>query len=1057
MALLLSTVLTTKPLNSQTINNEVGFYPIQNFSPKDYNGLPQNWSVIQDIRGVVYVGNGDGILEYDGTKWRIISTLANTEVKSLAYNDSTRRIYVGAVNEFGYLESNKFGNYQFKSISDSLIDKYGEFGDIWKTIIFRDIVYFYSKNKIFVLKNDTISTINSRSEFYNFYIVNDIAIVLERDRGLSRIEGLNLISLKGDDFFSDKELYSFFGSDLGKLYGITRESGIYQIDIDLQANEIFAQKITTESDQFITKNQVYHGEKINNRFAIGTYGGAILIDESGTVLSFFNIERGMIDENVKYQYYNSNKLWFGLSNGISMIQINSPLTLFNAKHYVNGTIESITRHNNKLYLATSKGVCWLSESKNSFDLPQFKLVKDLPATESWIVQSFKVNEEHILLVEKNSDIFEIRANMGQSIFEGIPWYIYQRKANSTEFYFGVENGIEIYNYINNNWRKLGILNGINKRITSIYEFGNSLWLAAHEKGIYKLSQKDQTLLNYYKGLEDIVEGPYVFSEFENEFIVGTAEGIFNYSANKDTFIINPRLQKAFGKETRYIHRLSVDYGGKLWAVTYINEKDHELGFFDYDKDSNLFWNPTPFLGNVKGQINAIYHDPDGITWLGGSEGLFRFDSKIEKNYKQDFHCLIRKVRLGEDSTYFFGTYYNENGVASTIQPEALKPVLNYKYNSLIFDYSAMNIDIDQPTHYSYYLEGYDKKWSEWTTETKKEYTNLPENIYAFRVKAKNVYKYESGEGIFEFEILPPWYRTWWAYILFALAALGVVYLIVTQYTKYLRAVIKEKTAEIVEQKDEIEKQNEEITASLKYAERIQKAVVPTNERAQQLLPEHFVLWRPRDIVSGDFWWMTEKNGLVAIVAADCTGHGVPGAFVSMLGVSFLNEIVGKMEHLQADIILNQLRTHVKTTMKQTGKSGESKDGMDIGLIILDLANNRIQYAGAYNPLFLIRDGELLETKATRNPIGIYIKEVDFTNHIIDVQKGDTLYIFSDGFVDQFGGEKGGKFKTKNFKELLLKIQHLPMLEQELLLDRTVDDWRGELEQVDDIIIVGIRI
>jgi len=211
-------------------------------------------------------------------------------------------------------------------------------------------------------------------------------------------------------------------------------------------------------------------------------------------------------------------------------------------------------------------------------------------------------------------------------------------------------------------------------------------------------------------------------------------------------------------------------------------------------------------------------------------------------------------------------------------------------------------------------------------------------------------------------------------------------------------------------------------------------------------------------VSGDFWWMTQKNGLVVIVAADCTGHGVPGAFMSMLGVSFLNEIVNKNEITTANVILDDLRHHVKSTLKQTGKEGEAKDGMDLALIVLDIENQRIQYAGAYNPLYLIRQNELLEYKADRNPIGIFIKEVEsFTNNLIEIQKGDTLYIFSDGFVDQFGGSDGRKFKSKQFKELLLAIQDRSMLEQEMILDKTIDEWRGEMTQVDDILVLGIRI
>lgn len=288
-----------------------------------------------------------------------------------------------------------------------------------------------------------------------------------------------------------------------------------------------------------------------------------------------------------------------------------------------------------------------------------------------------------------------------------------------------------------------------------------------------------------------------------------------------------------------------------------------------------------------------------------------------------------------------------------------------------------------------------------------------------------------------------------------------VLIIVIAFAFYAYKNFKQKQRDnilLAKQKEEIEKQKEEITDSIKYAQRIQQAVVPSPEKAMEVLPEHFILWRPRDIVSGDFWWMTEKDGKIVIVAADCTGHGVPGAFMSMLGVSFLNEIVNRQETPVANLILNDLRASVKSTLKQTGKEGETKDGMDMALVILDKKNNTLQYSGAYNPLYLIRNGELLETKADKNPIGIYIKEKDsFTNNDISLQKGDTFYIFSDGFVDQFGGEKNTKFKSKRFKEMLVELQEKPMIEQKEILDRTVDEWRGEIPQIDDIIIVGVRV
>lgn len=263
---------------------------------------------------------------------------------------------------------------------------------------------------------------------------------------------------------------------------------------------------------------------------------------------------------------------------------------------------------------------------------------------------------------------------------------------------------------------------------------------------------------------------------------------------------------------------------------------------------------------------------------------------------------------------------------------------------------------------------------------------------------------------------------------------------------------------LAEQNEKIEKQKEEITDSIKYAKRIQSAILPSAELAEEILPEHFILFRPRDIVSGDYYWMNKVGNKVIIVAADCTGHGVPGAFMSMLGVSFLNEIVNKNNIEQPNLILNHLRKSVKNTLGQTGKEGEAKDGMDIALCLLDYDNMTLQYAGAYNPLWLYRNGELIEQKADKMPIGIYIREKDsFTNHEIKLQKGDTFYIFSDGYADQFGGENGSKFKSKPFKRLLANIQSKSMMEQGMILDGNFDDWRGNYEQIDDVIVIGVRV
>ena len=253
-------------------------------------------------------------------------------------------------------------------------------------------------------------------------------------------------------------------------------------------------------------------------------------------------------------------------------------------------------------------------------------------------------------------------------------------------------------------------------------------------------------------------------------------------------------------------------------------------------------------------------------------------------------------------------------------------------------------------------------------------------------------------------------------------------------------------------------QKESIESSITYAKRIQTAVLPQNEKINKILENYFIVFKPRDIVSGDFYWINQLDDKIYIVAADCTGHGVPGAFMSMLGVSFLNEIINKAQYSLASEILNQLRNSVKTTLSQTGKDNENKDGMDIAICVIDKKTLKMQYAGAYNPLYLYRDKELIETAADRMPIGIYIKEKDsFTNNEMQLKKDDVFYIFSDGYTDQFGGPRDRKFTKKALKELLGNICDKPMLEQKELIDSAFQNWKGNLDQTDDIVIIGVKI
>ncbi len=256
----------------------------------------------------------------------------------------------------------------------------------------------------------------------------------------------------------------------------------------------------------------------------------------------------------------------------------------------------------------------------------------------------------------------------------------------------------------------------------------------------------------------------------------------------------------------------------------------------------------------------------------------------------------------------------------------------------------------------------------------------------------------------------------------------------------------------------IEEQNINIRNSIRYAQKIQSAILPDMEIFKKQFDDSFILFKPRDLVSGDFYWYAEKNNLSIIAVADCTGHGVPGALMSMLGIAFLNEIINGEGITQPHLILNRLRDQVVQQLKQKGNLEDSKDGIDLSLVVINHSDLKLSFAGAYTPLYIIRNKKMIQLKADSMPIGYHPKkDYSFAMQEFDLQKGDCLYSSSDGYHDQFGGPEGTKFMIKNMKDLFLSIHKKPMSEQKKILDENIESWKGKFEQIDDIIVIGLRI
>lgn len=276
--------------------------------------------------------------------------------------------------------------------------------------------------------------------------------------------------------------------------------------------------------------------------------------------------------------------------------------------------------------------------------------------------------------------------------------------------------------------------------------------------------------------------------------------------------------------------------------------------------------------------------------------------------------------------------------------------------------------------------------------------------------------------------------------------------------KYQNDLIEIHRNLVTQQRDKITSQTEKITDSIRYASLIQSAILPPENRMKQIISDYFILFKPSDILSGDFFWVEEKDNQLYLCVADCTGHGVPGALMSVLGVALLNEIIIKNEVDKPDEILNQLRESVILYLHQTGKPREPQDGMDLALCVIDRKSMTLEFSGAFNPLYISRGGDISEIRGDRMPIGIHMKHhMPFTLHKSDIRKDDIIYLFSDGYVDQFGGTNDKKFSAKRFKELLERIYSEPLAKQKEILDETMIEWRDKEEQIDDILVMGIKI
>ncbi len=1098
--------LTVNYLEAQI--NLSGLPEMKNYTMNDYNGEEQNWSIVRDKRGVYYIGKtSEGVMEFDGTTWRKISIPNKSMVRALTVGDDGV-VYIGAVGEIGRLKPDSTGTLNYESFlplfRDTIVRK--QFTtDVWKAYSYNQKIIFNSRQYIAIFDGDSVSTIDmgkstNTANFFSFLIDGDIYIGSFK-YGLHKLVGDTIQVVPNSEKLIGKNIFAImpYGQDTSLIATGTSDLFLFIP----KTNEFKPWSLKGKIATYIKKEggTLYNGIKMaNGNFGLGyVYGGKcsfIEVSKTGEVLSLLNTEYGLNDESVTLLYqeppeYNEKPLmWLTLNNGLAYLDINSPLKKFDEKSGYTGMIVDIIEFKGRLYVATMSGL--FASDIDDMGVLVFKPVENIKNT-TWNLLIFKdpKSGKEILLAGTHAidgGVYEIDGYKSKRIYKEPEKHtpsllvkkMYQSAFFKNRVYLALEGGFTWIEYENGQWitkDKAFNAHNLSGDLRTIAEDRNgNVWVGHYLKGIIKFSDFTQNdTINRYSTERGLPK--YCGQLIENingKTYFGTDDGLYEYNAETDRMVQSTDFDGILNG--RLIHRLIKIPGGYVFSEASENSKSIEI--LTQDQNGKWMVSGYPFKTIPNTTADALYAIGNKL-YIGASTTLYSYDltdtlvyTRLSKE-KESFDVLFRKIMAG-DNILNGGTFYKyDNNRLKIIpdQPTGKIPSIDYRNNSLNFEWSAIWYLQPEKTVYSFMLEGYRDQWSPWSNEPKKDFTNLSEGSYTFHVKAKNVYGVESAVAKFSFKILPPWYRTIYAFIGYILLAIAVMVITIKIYTRRLIAekerlerIVAERTAEVVAQKEEIEAQsekilvqNEHIKSSITYASKIQNAVLPPPEAVSRMFGDYFILYLPRDIVSGDFYWMAEIRGLKYCAVADCTGHGVPGGFMSMMGISFLNQIIGQEKTLNAGEILNQLRANIIQSLHQTGKVGENKDGMDIALYIVDPRTNKCQYAGANNPLVLIRKDEAVVYKADKMPIGIYIKGGEpFTNNEIDLEHGDVLYTFSDGYVDQFGGPDKRKFMSKNFRELLLQIHKKPMPEQCEILNQTLLNWHGKLDRVDDVVVMGYR-
>lgn len=769
IVVLITCLLSTTSFGQDFSQNQQDFGRplIKNFTSKDYHLSTEIWGIEQDNRGLMFFGTDKGILEYDGSTWRSITLPNDSIVRSLCKGDDGR-IYVTGSSDFGYLAPDSIGQMSYFSLLDYMPKDSEKFGEVWDVVSVSDGIYFKTQDKVFRWDRTQITAINS-VDAYRLYVIDDEVYARHQGTGLLKISNDSAILIPDGDKFSDIGVWDMLPFD-DRILVTTAQDGLYLYD-----GQTFS-RFKTEADEFLNEGQLYNSCLLSNghlAFAT-TRSGVAIIDKNGHTISYLTKDSGLANNAVFDVFQDKqNGLWLATEDGITRVEISSTFSMLPIERTGDARIWTLYRFQNQLFATNTYGLYYLDELNNAF-----KPVTGIESSGNSYVTIgrtlFASDIDKMSYIDGN--------NNARMLFDLNNSFLFQ-SAIDTNIIFAIDRtGFSMFRYKQGTLVQPFETLPIDIELEWIAEDGDgSLWLKTSYEGIFHMrssagnfsstTNSNQITLELYNKDNGFPGDSRRIFTVEGKTRFATNMGLFCFNQSSKTFVPDSLLGKNFANGTYIVLELEKDHHGNLWIWTQ-TPVGNELGKA-VKQDNGMFnWQADPKFRRLDlNNVLTIYPDyiessSKDILWVSTNDGLFRYKLSDSSFHKTEFPTVIRSVTVNEDSLIYGGTAHSG----------AEKPrVLTANTRNILFRFTAVSYDKTEVNQFQYRLKGNDEAWSSWTKETQKAYTNLSAGDYVFHVHSKNVYGNLGTEDKFTFTILPPWYLSWEAYVVYALMFLGFLF------------------------------------------------------------------------------------------------------------------------------------------------------------------------------------------------------------------------------------------------------------------------------------------